>query len=130
MRALALVLGLAACSPLPDTVGEAAPSQTLFTLVEVNGAPAPYRASLRLLQKGGVRGSAPCGPLTAEQTAPLPWVEFSDIRTFETCEDGGAQAAYVALLSRMEFAEVAGDALLLTNIDGETLFYRAGAPGV
>ena len=121
----AALLALAACSPLPDTVGEAAPAGTVWRLETVNNAPAPFAASLRLLKNDRVFGSTACGPFTAEQTAPLPWLEFAAFDP-ETpgCDDPGAAAFYAALKS-MDFAEVLEDRMLLSNAAGETMFFRA-----
>lgn len=123
------LLALAACSPLPDTVGEAAPAGTLWRLETVNDAPAPYAASLRLLRNDRVVGMTACGPFTAEQTAPLPWL---DLGAFDPetpgCDDPGAAAFYAALKSmgsQMGFAEVLEDRMLLSNAAGQSLFFRA-----
>ncbi len=119
------LLAVAACSPLPDTVGEAAPAGTLWRLETVNDAPAPYAASLRLLRNDRVVGITACGPFTAEQTAPLPWL---DLGAFDPetpgCDDPGA-AAFHAALKSMDFAEVLEDRMLLSNAAGQSLFFRA-----
>lgn len=121
----AALLALAACSPLPDTVGEAAPAGTMWRLETVNDAPAPYDASLRLLSNDRVMGLTACGRFTAEQVAPLPWLEFAEFAPATPgCDDPGAAAFYAALKS-MDFAEVLEDRMLLTNAAGESLFFRA-----
>ncbi len=121
----AALLALAACSPLPDTVGEAAPAGTMWRLETVNDAPAPYAASLRLLKNDRVWGITECGAFTAEQTAPLPWLEFAAFAPeTPSCNDPGAAAFYAALRS-MDFAEVLENRLLLSNAAGESLFFLA-----
>ncbi len=121
-----VALALTACSPLPDTVGEAAPSSTVWTLVEVNGGEATFGATLRLLNSGRVLGTGPCNKFEAVQAAPLPWVEFTD---FSSSQRGCAQAreeeAFFLALRSMDFAEVAGSSLLLSNDTGQSLFFRA-----
>jgi len=121
----AALLALAACSPLPDTVGEAAPAGTMWRLETVNDAPAPYAASLRLMKNDRVWGITACGPFSAQQTAPLPWLEFAEFAP-ETpgCDDPGAAAFYAALKS-MDFAEVFENRMLLSNAAGQNLFFRA-----
>ncbi|NNU81548.1 META domain-containing protein [Halovulum dunhuangense] len=119
---------LAACSPLPDTVGEAAPSDTLWTLESLNDGPAAFGATLRFTSDGRVTGSGPCNRFSARQTAPLPWFQIEDIAaTRRACPDLAAEQVYFTALGAMEFAEVAADSLLLTNTDGESLFFRSAA---
>lgn len=126
LTAALAALAAAACSPLPDTVGEAAPSRTTWVLTDINDAPATYPASLRLLKEGGVRGAGPCNPFTAEQRAPLPWVEFAAFDTEgRICPRMADENAFFIALASMEFAEVAGDSLLLTNTAGQSLHFRA-----
>ncbi len=115
-----------ACTPLPDTVGEAAPSGTVWRLDEVNDAPATYPATLRLLEDGRVIGAAPCGRFQARQEAPLPWVQITGIAPAATrCARAQDQRAFFLALEAMDFAEVSGTNLLLSNDRGQTLYFRA-----
>ena len=120
------LLTLASCTPLPNTVGEAAPSGTVFSLVEVNDAPATYGATLRLLGSGRVLGAGPCNRFNARQSAPLPWVEISDIEaSTRSCPQIRQEEAFFLALEAMDFSELAGDSLLLSNDAGQSLFFRA-----
>ncbi|MEM8789917.1 MAG: META domain-containing protein [Pseudomonadota bacterium] len=125
--ALLLAMGLAAgCSALPDTVGQAAPSDTLWTLKDLNGAPAGFSASLRFGSGGSVSGTAPCNSFSARQTAPLPWFEIADLTaTQRGCPLARDEAAFFQALRAMDFAEVADNSLLLSNDQGQTLFFQA-----
>lgn len=124
--ALGLVVLLAACAPLPDTVGQAAPSGTVWNLVEVNGAPATYGATLRLLGGGRVLGTGPCNRFEGRQTAPLPWAEFDEISVGgRDCPQAREEQAFLIALQSVDFAEVGGDSLLLSGSGGQTLFFRA-----
>ena len=128
MRPLPLLtaLTLAACTTLPDTVGEAAPDGTVFHLAEVNDRAADFDATLRLFTSGRIEGTGPCNRFSAEQTAPLPWLQIEEIAaTRRACDALEQEDAYFALLRRMDFSEVSGPSLLLTNSAGESLFYRA-----
>ncbi|MEM8870210.1 MAG: META domain-containing protein [Pseudomonadota bacterium] len=127
IRALIVVgFWLTACTQLPDTVGEAAPTGTVWSLVEVNDAPATYGASLRLLSSGRVLGTGPCNSFTATQTAPLPWVEFTDITPTErSCAQLRQEEGFFLALESMDFSEIAGESLLLSNDTGQSLFFRA-----
>jgi len=126
MKALPLLaLALAACSTLPDTVGEAAPDSTVFFLEEVNDQAIDFTASIRFLSTGRVEGSGPCNRYSGEQTAPLPWVEIENIAaTRRACEDLEAETAFFAALQRMDFSEVGATTLLLTNAAGESMVFR------
>ncbi|MSU88141.1 META domain-containing protein [Rhodobacteraceae bacterium 2CG4] len=131
IRAAACLLALSACSPLPDTVGEAAPARTVWRLDQVNNAAATFPATLRLLEDGRVIGAAPCGRFEARQVAPLPWVEFADFApAADTCRRAEEQRGFFLALRAMDFAEVAGSSLLLSNDAGQSLYFRAAeGPG-
>ena len=126
MKPLHLVaLALAACSTLPDTVGEAAPDQTVFFLEEINDQEVGYTASIQFLSTGRVQGTGPCNRFNGQQTAPLPWVQIEQIAaTRRGCEDMGAETGYFAALERMDFSEVGNTTLLLTNAAGESMVFR------
>lgn len=122
-----IAASLLACSPLPDTVGEAAPTGTLWRLVSINDAPAGFSATLRFQPNGRVTGAGPCNGFTAQQTAPLPWVEIVDfVATRRGCDAQISENAFFLALQQMAFAEAAGDSLLLTNDAGQSLFFRSG----
>ena len=120
-----LALALAACSTLPDTVGEAAPDRTVFFLEEINDEAVSYTASIQFLSTGKVQGSGPCNRFSAEQTAPLPWVEIERIAaTKRGCDELDGETAYFAALERMDFSEVGTTTLLLSNAAGESMVFR------
>ena len=122
----ALALALAACSTLPDTVGEAAPDGVDFALTEFNGKAVDYAATIRFLNSGEVRGQGPCNRYSARQTAPLPWFEVEDIAaTRRACEDLDDETAFFEGLIRMDFSEVSGSTLILTNAGGEQMVFVA-----
>lgn len=123
---MAVAIVLTCCSPLPDTVGEAAPASTVWTLTEVNGGEANFGATLRLLNSGRVLGSGPCNAFEAVQAAPLPWVEFTNFTSgSRDCAQAREEEAFLLALQSMDFAEVAGSSLLLSNDAGQSLFFRA-----
>lgn len=121
------LLLLSACSPLPDTVGEAAPTGALYRLVTFNDAPADFSATIRFQPDGRISGAGPCNGFTAQQKAPLPWLEITNIASARrTCPDQLAEDAFFLALGNMRFAEVAADSVLLTNNSGQSLFFRSG----
>ena len=117
---------LIACSPLPDTVGEAAPTGTVWRLEAFNDAPADFGATLRFLPNDKISGAGPCNGFTARQAAPLPWIEIVDlVSTERACPEQVAEDAFFLALQSMRFAEVAGDTMLLTDDGGRSLFFRS-----
>jgi len=120
-----LALALAACSTLPDTVGEAAPDGKVFFLEEINDRPVGYTASIQFLNSGRVQGSGPCNRFGAQQTAPLPWVQIENIAaTKRGCAELEVESTFFAALERMDFSEVGVTTLLLTNTRGESMVFR------
>ncbi|MEO0387521.1 MAG: META domain-containing protein [Pseudomonadota bacterium] len=129
MRWVTVFLTLAACGEFSESVGAAAPLGTVWQLVRVNDDPAEGRLSLVFVSGGGVRGALPCNTWRAEQTAPLPWFELSEFAaTTRACDQAALERRYTALLQSMDLAEVAGDVMLLTAPDGQSLEFRAPTP--
>lgn len=130
MRAALLsVLLIAGCTDFSESVGAAAPTGTVWELETINDRAAEGRLTLTFLASGRVRGQLPCNSYAARQTAPLPWFELQNFESGDTrCEASALETRYLDLLGSMDLAEPAGEALLLTNPEGDTLFFRARPP--
>ncbi|MEM9429405.1 MAG: META domain-containing protein [Pseudomonadota bacterium] len=130
MRAVLLaILVIAGCTDFSESVGAAAPTGTVWELETINDRAAEGRLTMTFLASGRVRGLLPCNSYTARQTAPLPWFELQDLEIGDTrCEAAALEGRYLDLFGSMDLAESAGDALLLSNPEGDTLFFRAQPP--
>ena len=90
--------------------------ETVWTLVELDGAPFAQRATLSFPDAGSVSGSAPCnryfGPLIAEfpafATGPLAATRMA-------CLDLAAEERFLTALSAMTAAELRDGLLILTG---------------
>lgn len=122
--AILLPVVLAACGvPVSETVSGRAQGE--WVLESVNDAPARAVLTIRFAEDGTLEGSGPCNRFSARQTAPLPWFELAEISVTErACAVLAEEAALLDLLVRMAFAEIAGDTLLLTGGQGESLLFR------
>lgn len=119
---LSLILVLAACRE-DESVAAYAPG--LWRLIEIDGTPIGFDASLDLSETGRISGQAPCNSYFAQQSAPYPWFEAPDIAaTRRACPELEAEADYLVRLSRMTLAEASGPLLILSNDAGETLTYE------
>lgn len=121
-RLLLLPLLLAACGPDETISGYADPEAT-YLLEEIDGAPADS-VSIQFPSKGRVEGTTPCGPFTASQSAPYPWIEVSDISPTDTdCAEAAVETRFFAALEDAAIAEVSGPILILSNEAGATMSF-------
>ena len=121
-RAAVLALALAACTD--ETVSGYADTGP-WRLTRLDGAPVSDSATLTFPQPGRVQGTLPCGPWTAQQTAPYPWFLLSHFETpGRDCPDAAAQERIVHALASVTLAEAVGDVLILSNEEGRELVFR------
>ena len=124
LAALTFVALIDACTP-DETVSGYALGAEPYLLTEFNGAAPDFEASLAFPEPGKVAGEGPCNLFNATQAAPYPWIEIRQIAsTRRGCPDLEAEGEYFRLLEAMQFAEVSGPLLLLSNDAGETLEFR------
>ncbi|MEM1375560.1 MAG: META domain-containing protein [Pseudomonadota bacterium] len=122
MRALALLVGLAACAG-DETISAFSPEGTVWALSELDGAPFTARATLSFPAEGEVVGVGPCNRFSAAQSVPYPWIEIGPIAaTKRACADLAAEGAFFAALSAVSLAEVSGPVLILTGAGHEMIF--------
>lgn len=121
----AFFVSVSGCVPYSETVGAAAPLGTIWQLETVNDTPARATMTLIFLANGDIRGTLPCNSYNARQSAPLPWFEIQDLTlTRRSCDEIAEENRYVELLNAMDHAEAAGDGLLLSDPDDQSLFFR------
>ncbi len=117
-----LLVALAACAP-DETISAYAGGR--YQLVELDGAPFDDRALLDVSEPGRITGDGPCNSYFAPQTAPYPWFEVGPIgASRRACPALDVESAYFAALRAMEFAESAGDILILSNTAGEEMVFQ------
>ena len=122
--ALAL-LALAACRG-DETISARTGAETVYALQSLDGAPFPAPATIRFPEPGRVAGRGPCNSYGAAQSVPYPWIEIGPIAATRTsCPRIAAESRYFAALQEMEFAEVQGPVLLLSNGAGRQMTFRA-----
>lgn len=118
------LFALAACKD--ETLSGYAPKETTWIWQELDGQPAPARATLLMPQEGQVVGRAPCNSYSARQSAPYPWFQLEAIAaTKMACPDLPAETAFFDALTAMTLAEVSGDTLLLSNDAGREMVFTA-----
>ena len=116
---------LAACGPDETISGYADPKAT-YVLREIDGAPFASIATIRFPQEGQVAGSGPCNGYTASQSVPYPWFALGPIAaTRKACPALGDEGTFFEALATMEFAEVTGDVLILSNGNNQQLVFQA-----
>ncbi len=120
------LLVLSACKD--ETLAGYAPRETIWIWQELDGQPAPARASLRLHARGLISGQAPCNSFSAQQSAPYPWFQLGPIASTKMiCPERLAEERFFTALREMTLAEISGSTLLLTNDAGREMLFT-GAP--
>jgi heat shock protein HslJ len=123
--AIGAALLLAACGP-DETISGYADSTATYVLREISGTPFSPRATISFPEEGQIAGNGPCNSFSASQTVPYPWFEIGPIAaTRKACAALQEEGTYFAALAAMEFSEVTGDVLILSNSDEETLVFQA-----
>ncbi|MDO8313346.1 MAG: META domain-containing protein [Sideroxyarcus sp.] len=96
-----------------------------WRLVAVDGAEVGYRATIDLSQDGRVSGQGPCNRYFADMTTELPEFKLGAIgATKMACPDLAAEAAFFALLTQMELAEVLDAGLVLSGAEHTLRFVQ------
>lgn len=126
-----LFLILAACRG-DETLASYGGEGKVWLLRELDGAAFPARATLEFPGGGRIAGVAACGRYSAAMTVPYPWFQSGPPEmSLSSCpdpaaEDLAAQTAFVKALAAMEFAEISGPVLILSNSAGREMLFRAG----
>ena len=113
-----------------ETVRAYGGDAAVWHLQSIDGAPYPLRATLRFPEEGRLTGEAPCNLYSGTQTAPYPWFAAKEVTTtHRTCPDLDAETSYFHALAEMTLVEVAGEVLILSNVKGREMVFRAGGDG-
>ncbi len=108
-----------------ETVAAYGAAGIIWQLHEIDGQPFEARATLSFPEEGKLSGDAPCNHYFGAQTAPYPWFKAENVgATRRACPDLAAETVYLAALSEMSLAEVAGDTLILSNDAGREMVFR------
>ncbi len=122
MMALALAVGLAGAA-----VAEDYDAHTTWVLQRLDGAAFTARATLTFPEAGNIAGRAPCNSYTGPMEAAYPmWETGLLLSTKMACPDLTAEDAFLAALTVMTHAEVAGDTLTLSDSRGREMVFTAG----
>ena len=123
-----VAFALAAC--VPDKTDETVSGYTKpgaeYHLMTLNGVAFAQEATIQFPEEGKVTGRGPCNGYSGLQNTYYPWFEFElTLSTTRTCPEENAEAAFLASLHQMSFAEVSGDVLLLTGEGGGEMTFEA-----
>ena len=122
---IALVTALAGCWG-DETISRYAGRDTVFRLIELDGAPFSARATIQFSQEGAITGQAPCNGYFATQTVPYPWFKAEGIgATRMACPDLNTETQFLTALGEMGLSEVFGDTLILRNDAGREMVFKA-----
>ena len=117
------LLALAACQI--ETISSHAKPDEVFVLTRFNDMPMAERITLQFPERFRIAGQGPCNRYFAEQPEPLPWFDLGPIgATRRACPALDLEQRYFAALDAVQFAERAGDVVLLTNESGLELVFR------
>ena len=127
MKLLPMIFALALTGCIKDeTVSGYSNTDTVWRLVEIDGAATSEIVTLQFPEKGRISGKAPCNRYFGAQTVPYPWFKAEAVgSTKMACPNLSAEAAYFSALQDMSLAEVSGDTLILSNDAGRSLVFKA-----
>jgi len=127
MRAPLLLIVMALMGHCKDeTVSGHGGATALWHLVSLDGAPFEARATLAFPEKSTIAGESPCNRYSARQSVPYPWFRAEHIvTTRRACPELAEEQRFLRALAEMTLAEVAGDTLLLSNVAGREMVFRA-----
>lgn len=122
------VFAMSACNK-DETLSGYGATDTVWTLVELDGRLFAAQVALSFPEKGRIAGQAPCNRFSSTQAAPYPWFKAGPIAaTRMTCRDMKAEQAFLQALETMSLSEVSDDTLILSNDDGREMLFKATAP--
>ena len=119
------VLGLNACQG-DETVTAYGAADITWELSEIDGQHYSSQATLVFPEPGRIAGHSQCNSYTAVMDAPYPWFEAQHLSVTEmACADHIAESLFLQALQSMTLSEVAGDVLLLSNVQGREMIFIA-----
>ena len=122
VAALCLALGASACAG--DTANGFGGPDTVWKLVEINGAPFDANATLRFPAQGRIAGGAPCNSYFGALGGTYPAFNVPVIGASKrACPDLPAESAYFAALNAVDRASRDGDRLILSDASGPRLVF-------
>lgn len=125
-----IFLILAALSALPqcqsdETVRAYGAGDSVWRLVELNGAPFEGRATLQFPETGEIVGEAPCNSYSTTMEVPYPWFGTGPLAvTRRACPDLGVEVNFFRALEGATLSEVLGDTMILSDDSGPTLVFK------
>ncbi|PYG29086.1 heat shock protein HslJ [Pelagimonas varians] len=98
----------------------------VWTLSSIDGAPAPAGTDLRIGHLGALSGHSGCNTWQAKDTSVYPWFEVETISTTLTaCPEQAAEQEFYEALKAMTIAEVVGETLILSTIEGREMLFKS-----
>ncbi len=121
--ALSAFCTLCACQT-DETISGFTQDGSVWSLKSINGLDFTSTATITFPAKGQIAGAGPCNQYAANQNAPYPWIEISQLSaTKRGCADLQQEVQYFTALQGVTLAEVSGGTLLLSNDAGDELLF-------
>lgn len=125
---LVLPLLLGSCSK-DETISGYADRQASYALQELDGRRFEAEATIAFPEDGLVTGIGPCNSYSASQSVPYPWFQLGPIQaTRRGCADLARESEFFSALEAMTLIEVLGDTVILRNVEGREMMFRAVQP--
>lgn len=124
---LPLLVAVAACRG-DETLYAYGAADKVWRLTELNNQPVSASFTLTFPEAGKLAGTAPCNRFSGQQTVPYPWFQAENIATTKrACPALSAEVSYLAALQAASLSEVLGNTLVLSNPEGLSMVFKAGA---
>lgn len=110
-----------------ETLSGYGASDTVWSLVELDGHPFSAKAILIFPEPGRLSGEAPCNKFAGQQTAPYPWFKAEGVAaTRRACPQLADETMFLDALNAMTLAEVGDKILILSTETGRQMVFISG----
>lgn len=97
-----------------------------WNLSSIDGEPVAAGTDMRIGYLGALSGNAGCNTWQAKDTSVYPWFNVETISsTFKACPGQEAEQAFFEALKDMTIAEVLGETLVLSTVEGREMLFRS-----
>lgn len=127
-RAIATILLLASGCVSMENVNFYGGVGATWNLSSIDGEPVAAGTDMRIGHLGALSGTTGCNTWQAKDTSVYPWFDVEVISsTLKACPEQAAEQAFFDALKDMTIAEVVGETLILSTIEGREMLFRSAA---
>lgn len=102
----------------------------VWVLSSIDSQSVSVRSDMRIGQFGALSGQSACNSWQAKDISVYPWFDVETVTsTLKDCPEREAEQAFYEALKDMTIAEVVGETLILSTVDGREMVFKADTGG-